>query len=498
MGMVRSRRALPFVVVALLAAVPPSAAQGTPLLAEACFDDPAGDAASPQEDIVEHCIATSTSGARFTVRFAAAPSQPHAIWDFVPRNARVIAEVDEATGVLSATTASFFDRSVVCADLPGEIDGTELLVPFVPSTCLIGGNRAVEVDVETASDRAPDAVEGEDAVDGPVHAPPIGVVRLEAADAVGAALALSRGTFPDDAVRWALLARDDVFADTLAAGGVVASGFVPLLLTDTDVLSPGVVEELRRLGAEAVTVVGGTAAVSPAVVGDLEAQGFAVRRIAGPTRIETAVAVARAFRQRPEDGRAGYGRGTILVRAYDAGDATQAFADAIGMGGLPGRQRWPVVLTETDVLSAATEEHLLGVADGRVVVVGSEAAVGSAVEQRLVELGVPVERIEGATRFHTNVEAIGFEGGLETSFDVERVVVVEGQGPDAWAPGFAAIANAALGDRFALVLTNGPQVPEPVAAWLSSGPPASPPEVLCAPFVHADACATVAGLVGAA
>lgn len=68
--------------------------------------------------------------------------------------------------------------------------------------------------------------------------------------------------------------------------------------TKTEQLPPETRSELDRvLGPGGlVYVLGGDRAVSPAVVATLQADGYTVRRLAGPSRVETAIAVADEVR----------------------------------------------------------------------------------------------------------------------------------------------------------------------------------------------------------
>ena len=90
-----------------------------------------------------------------------------------------------------------------------------------------------------------------------------------------------------------ILARSDSFADALAAGNLATSGRAPILLTDTGDLPDSTVASLGRLLPDdgSITLVGGTAAIGTAVEQQLDTD-YDVTRVAGSTRLETAVAVA--------------------------------------------------------------------------------------------------------------------------------------------------------------------------------------------------------------
>ncbi|CAN5358004.1 hypothetical protein BH23ACT9_BH23ACT9_37870 [soil metagenome] len=85
---------------------------------------------------------------------------------------------------------------------------------------------------------------------------------------------------------------DQAYADLLAAGPFAADNSWPVLMTTSDTLHPAVREKLS--GFNAVTIVGGTSAISDAVEQDLAGMGITVDRVSGPNRFATAVAIANA------------------------------------------------------------------------------------------------------------------------------------------------------------------------------------------------------------
>jgi len=101
----------------------------------------------------------------------------------------------------------------------------------------------------------------------------------------------------DDGRRDGALATEDVDDRTARHHPIELRG--PLLFTDPAGLTPATAAELQRVlprGA-VVYVLGGERAVAPAVVDDLSARGYAVRRLAGASRVETALAIADEARR---------------------------------------------------------------------------------------------------------------------------------------------------------------------------------------------------------
>lgn len=95
----------------------------------------------------------------------------------------------------------------------------------------------------------------------------------------------------------AVLARGDDFADAMSATGLAGAledgEGAPILLTARDELSGAALNELRRLGAKTVYLIGGKVAISDRVEAALKAAKFSVKRIAGNESYDTSIACAK-------------------------------------------------------------------------------------------------------------------------------------------------------------------------------------------------------------
>ena len=92
--------------------------------------------------------------------------------------------------------------------------------------------------------------------------------RLAGENADETAAAISQEGF--DTSKCAIIARWDDFADALGASGLAGTLDCPILLTRLDTLSQATIDELKRLGAETVYVIGGTGAISEQIDKDLD------------------------------------------------------------------------------------------------------------------------------------------------------------------------------------------------------------------------------------
>jgi poly-gamma-glutamate capsule biosynthesis protein CapA/YwtB (metallophosphatase superfamily)/putative cell wall-binding protein len=234
-----------------------------------------------------------------------------------------------------------------------------------------------------------------------VHPPPPAAAetdatppRLAGPDRVATAAGVALQAFPEAGVtRTALLARADAFPDALAAAGLAGAVGGPVLLSRSDRVSPAAASTLEHLGIEQVLLLGGDAALSPAVEAEL-AERYEVTRLAGPDRYATAARIAEAVAAEAHDRRGAAPDTVVVVR----GDS---FADALTAGSPAFAQAWPILLTQRDALAPEAAAFIDERRPRRALVLGGSGAVGSAVVADLQGRGVSVERIAGPTRTAT-------------------------------------------------------------------------------------------------
>jgi putative cell wall-binding protein len=298
---------------------------------------------------------------------------------------------------------------------------------------------------------------------------------------------------PDFGARTVLLARDDDPADALASGGLQGGLHVsPLLLTPSNRLDDEVARELARLNAERVLVLGGPQAIAEPVLEGLRGRGYEVDRRFGATRVETAIELDVYPSARPREG----DEHALLVRAFGVpGDATSAFADSIAAGRYAAAAQLPVLLTASDGLPPALEEHLrqrIAVSLDRVTVLGGPDAVSEEVVAQLRSLGLEVERLAGADRADTAVQVATRLFGTAHVDDAAGAALVNAYDPIGWASGFAAAAPGVPGSGPLLVV--GDEVPASTRAWFEGGD--GDTSLVCGPLVTDRICDEVARLGG--
>jgi putative cell wall-binding protein len=147
----------------------------------------------------------------------------------------------------------------------------------------------------------------------------------------------------------AIVASGGNFPDALAAGPVAnkgtnagnGAGALPLLLTNTDALSPQAQQGLSDMGIKQVIIPGGTAAVSAAAATSITSMGINVIRLAGADRTDTAGQVAAFEIAVPSATVAGLGYNTNFVQLARGDD----FPDALAGGPYAGVTIAPILLT---------------------------------------------------------------------------------------------------------------------------------------------------------
>ncbi|NUR29863.1 MAG: hypothetical protein HOV83_29105 [Catenulispora sp.] len=176
----------------------------------------------------------------------------------------------------------------------------------------------------------------------------------------------------------ALLASGAAFPDALAGSAVASGAGLPILLSDPHTLSPQAADVIRRLGITQVLVLGGTAAVSPAVENRLRELGVTTRRLAGSDRGSTAAAIAS------------YAVGTVGFDpsrvAFARGDNAGGGVDALALGVLAGVHHEPLLLTDSPTQAGDATLAWLSSAGARLTagdVAGGPGAISNALLARL-------------------------------------------------------------------------------------------------------------------
>ncbi len=334
--------------------------------------------------------------------------------------------------------------NLIVAPIPDDVDEpAETVVVEITDGdgYIIGDPRQATVTIADARTSREEAIE---------YAAQLALARFEDADGTFAGAGRQRAA-------GAVLARVDVFADALT--GSVLTGDAPMLFTAQDALAPAAAAQLQRTLTPGATVylLGGEAALSGAVEQAVADLGLSPRRLSGPTRIETAVAIA--------DEAVARGGGTTVgvARAFGPeGNPTAAWVDSVAAGGWAADTQNPILLVpgDADALPEPVQAFLDRSDHDAAVVLGGDAAVSPAIAD-----SIEATRVGGQTRFDT---AAQIAAQLWQAPGPERLVANGTEG-DAWNYALAAAGRSADADAPLLLTTVTSLPPETDAALCATG-----------------------------
>lgn len=238
-----------------------------------------------------------------------------------------------------------------------------------------------------------------------------------------------------------VLANGEVFADALCAAPLAKALNAPILLTAKDGLSESAKNEITRLRAKHVYIIGKEGAVSSETEKNIEILGADVKRLGGVSRYETSALVAEEIQSVTKT------PVSSVALVYGEG-----FADALSIAPIAAEKGMPILLTETDKLPAEIAKFLQDnkasikdtyVIGGQTLI--SEEVAKAAASNRL--------RLWGSDRYETNAKILSW---FKDSLKFDNVYVVEGDGPrgDEFADALSAAALAVKSNS-PVILTNG-------------------------------------------
>lgn len=214
------------------------------------------------------------------------------------------------------------------------------------------------------------------------------------------AVEVSKKTF--DKADTVILASGKNFPDALAASTYAGIAKAPILLTSDSAITPEVVKEIERLGANKVVVVGGTSLIPERLLKVLKDKGITVERISGKDRYETAI---KLFNSKVTD------KENIIIANGEN------FADALSIAPYAGIKGYGIILTTGKTIDKSVLKDAKNV-----TIVGGTSSVSVELEKELKDMELDVTRVKGSDRYETSLEiAKKFFG------DVKFAVVSNGQ-----------------------------------------------------------------------
>ncbi len=242
------------------------------------------------------------------------------------------------------------------------------------------------------------------------------------------------------------------FADALSVSPAVALLDGSLVLTSKSKIDDGLLALIKGKSPSAIYVIGGTGAISDAVVSQLRsATGVSPERVSGSSRYETSQMVLTKFFA-----------GREITGAFIA--TGRSFPDALVASAAGGALSMPVVLVDGKKTTSlpVSVSQFLGAKLKNIQIVGGTGAVNAALERNLSSR-FEVDRLSGPNRYATGLAVNAYIDSQVSGVDVVGVWLATGTNfPDALS---ASVPAGDVSQR--LVLSNKNCIPKPVVSgWI--------------------------------
>ena len=217
--------------------------------------------------------------------------------------------------------------------------------------------------------------------------------RVAGADRIQTSVEVSKKYY--ESADTVIVANYEQFADSLSASALSKALKAPILLVKKDQLDSVVAQEIKRLEAKNVIVIGGEKSVDKA---KNSLSQYNVQTIAGSDRYETSAKIAQEIIKLTGTKKAVIASGEV-------------FADALTVAPLANKNNMPILLVQPNNIPKATQEVLKQMEE--VLVVGGELTISKEVENKLPN----PTRIAGANRYETakKIYEYGFKDRVEVN-----------------------------------------------------------------------------------
>ena len=212
--------------------------------------------------------------------------------------------------------------------------------------------------------------------------------RIDGRDRIETAINISKKNY--DKAKSVIVVRHDLFPDSMTASVLAKLKDAPILLNPTAKLDSRVGDEIKRLGAQEVIIVGGQDSVSEKVREDLKVYDADknVERIAGADRYGTSEMVAKRV------------VGITGKKNTGVVASGQVFPDALSVGTFASREGYPILLVKKDSVPSQIQNAIKDLDINKTYIAGGTNTISKSTEAKLPNV---VERMAGSTRYETSV-----------------------------------------------------------------------------------------------
>lgn len=212
--------------------------------------------------------------------------------------------------------------------------------------------------------------------------------RLAGDDRYGTAVEISKKGWVKGSSEYAIIATGDGFSDALYAAPLAKKLNAPILLNGPTVLDDRVSEELTRLGAKKVYIIGGQSLIPEAVLSAIAEKGIKCERIAGADRYETPIEIAKYLEEFD----------SIVIAS------NKDFPDVLSIAPIAAKKGMPIFLSDKDSLPQSVENYLKDKKISKAYIVGGTDAISNGVMDQLKDYNP--ERLSGKDRYETNIAVL--------------------------------------------------------------------------------------------
>ena len=187
-----------------------------------------------------------------------------------------------------------------------------------------------------------------------------------------------------------VLVNDSAIPDALTATPLAYAKKAPILLTNKKGLSKDVKDELKRLKAKNIIMIGGNTVLPSSIEKELKSIGLKTKRISGTNREETALSIAKELDKIKD------------VSEIAVVNGTTGLADAVSIASAAAERNMPVLLSNPKKGLSVSEKFIKAEDISNSYVIG-----GTAVLPDKMLASLPgMERVSGSNRNDTNAKVI--------------------------------------------------------------------------------------------
>lgn len=187
-----------------------------------------------------------------------------------------------------------------------------------------------------------------------------------------------------------VLASGQNIADALVASSYADIEEAPILLTNKNSISDEVLDEIERLKADKVVIVGGQSSISSSVESRLKKEDIKVTRISGRDRFDTSDKLSQEVSRLSKKSSQ-----AILVNGYKN-------IDALSVSSLATKEELPILLNGRNALNMSVKNRLKQMNVKKVYIIGGNNSISSDVEKELKRMQISVVRLSGTDRYETS------------------------------------------------------------------------------------------------